>query len=295
MLTRPLPVVSTALALLLIGAAAAQDTTRGTTQGVTQDATGAIAEGSQRTFPFVSAPPERARVTVNGETFDVALDGLERRSPEGRTVSATYLPTRLFELEGAFAFEFPRDWACSGAQLERGGAVAWWTIGTEGTHMMLRRFTEDPAQVLAEYRANSEATGATDLRASTLLLDGRRLEGFTMDVEGGTIGHGPRWDWTHEVYAFEQDGAGYLMVLMVGHLVPDAFGSGFDPLIDVLDGIEIVPVDDELQRDGTEQDAAERAESQPEIDPRAQEAAEQSARLGALGPVVASLRWSRAR
>jgi len=231
----------------------------------------ATASASERRFPFPPSPPERARITVDGAVHEVALDGVERRASNGARVAGTLLPTRRFALDGAFAFEFPRAWSVSGGQVEPGAAPAWWSIGTEGAFVSLRRHDGDALEARAQYRRDSSASGASDARPVELVLDGRALEGVAFEVEGGTTGHGPRYDWTHEAYAFEMDGASYLLVLMVGRRVDERPAFEFAPTI------EIVPTVEPASEPGTwtaEQDAAS------------------TARFGALAPVVSSFRWA---
>lgn len=233
-------------------------------------------------FPFPAEPALRARLVVDGVALDLPLDGRSVSTPTGRTLSAQLLSTRRLEITGTFAFEYPQAWRYQGSAAAEGAALAWWSIGTMGAFVGLQRHDGDAEAIREQYLHNSRASGATDLAPVQLDLDGRTLDGTAFEMEGVTVGLGPRYHWHYEVYAFEQGGASWLLTLQLGSKVVEPGLS--------------VPFTLELPSGTPSEGTGETEGEAPAVASVAALAVrrEQMARLGPLAPVVASFSWLEA-
>ncbi len=149
-------------------------------------------------------PPMRARVTVGGEALEVTL-GEEAHTADGRLLRVELLAERVFTVEGAFAFRYPREWSFGGAVWPDGAS---WSLNGEGEAIYLRRHAGDAGRVLAEHIGSLQAIGGSEPAPVSLDLGGRDLEGLAVEYDVGNIGRYARpRRWVQEVFAWS-DGEG---------------------------------------------------------------------------------------
>ena len=155
-------------------------------------------------------PPLRCRVTIDGKSHDLFIGTPTRASEDQPEILVELLGTRLFEIENAFSFDFPKSWRFHGTKSSHSPRGAWWTFGGERTSIYLRRHDEDAQEILEEYVRNCEGTGATGRRAVEINLGGRTLSGYAVDVSIGGF-RGMRTEAVHEIYAWSVGDDSYLM------------------------------------------------------------------------------------
>jgi hypothetical protein len=156
-------------------------------------------------------PPLRVRVTLGTETHLVTVGRPYRSRLGGELIQVDLMPTRELRVEGAFAFEYPREMRFGGS-MATGDTDAWCTLTSSSTSIFLRRHGGDPAAIAEEYVRNSVAGGATAVAEVTLALDGRALHGKAASMHIGGF-HGWETDAVQEIYGFEQGGVAWLLVL----------------------------------------------------------------------------------
>ncbi|TAH38110.1 MAG: hypothetical protein EYC70_05665 [Planctomycetota bacterium] len=170
-------------------------------------------------------PPLRFRLTIGEEVIELEEGHALRPRPEGPTYLLEALPTRMLRVSGAFAFEYPREFAFLGALGSREG---WCSVTGQTTMIHLQRHAEEPAEVVERYVQAAEGSGARNVRESAITLGGRTLTGRAFDQHIGGL-HGWEAEMVQEVYGFEQSGSGWL--LMIQSTFEPAGQTHIEPLL----------------------------------------------------------------
>lgn len=163
--------------------------------------------------PFdVQTPPERVRVTIGGESVELAL-GERLARPGQAELLVELLPTRQFTLAGVLAFEYPREWAFAGLVGLPESADGWWNLVGEDLTLYLRRHGGDARAVLEEYVTNLERGSGRVREPAATTLGGRTLEGFQVRYSSGSFAGAPAQERAQEVYAWTAGGHAFLLTL----------------------------------------------------------------------------------
>ena len=156
-------------------------------------------------------PPLRVDLRVGERTVRLELGATVPARDDLPELRAELCPTRSFVAPGAFAFDYPREWAFMGGA---NGVQGWWSVSADGAMVHMQRHADDPIAARDLYVRNA-LEGLADATSTDrkLALGGRELAARSVEFTQGSLHGTPASRTRQDVLGFRAGGASWILVV----------------------------------------------------------------------------------